>query len=690
MSFIKTRDELRNLAPIHYLARMKIPHPVNFRFDTLVRQPKVTPMGDGVLRVEIPGEWESHHGEVKLHARPQPDAGGWSIGLAVDGTLQLIDLHGRCWLEGDGSSWFGTSGEAWMLRLRHGADMRFFGLGEKAGPLEKTGLRTEFWNTDVWGEHPLAEVRTGAPDPQYVSIPWLVVDREVDGVHKAIGVLVNHPGRVFFSLNPDMRLHPCQDSVAGGSFYLGAPGGAPELWILVDNDVEALCAKLSRLLGTMPCPPLWALGHHQCRWGYQGKEDLLRLDEAFRRHRVPCDGLWLDIDYMDAFQVFTTNPVHMPRVPKVLADLRAKGRRVVAILDPGVKDLPGYSVRDEGVARDLFCRNVSGGLFHGFVWPGATLFPDFSLPETRDWWAQKVADFTRLGFAGYWLDMNDPATGSVPESDMLFRRGSLPHWAWHNQYANGMAEATRAGLMAARPNETPFLITRSASTGIGRLSAVWMGDNFSSWHHLRQSIPMALNLSMSGVPFVGADVPGFGDDASPELMQRWIAAHCLFPFLRNHSVKDSIPQEPWELGDDTLDIYRRFVELRYRLLPFLESLFQRHEACGDLILRPYFTVDDMRDAHLVEDQFLVGPDLLVAPVMEPGVSSRMVRIPPGEWWLGLDKKIALQGRQSLELPCPCGELILLVRKGASIPMLRKAPKVSTDEIDLSDFETLTF
>lgn len=669
---------------------MKIPHPANFKFAQSAPAHTVQAFADNVFRLKIQTQQASANEPAPFFtslsttsANDSTSANGWSVEFDASGSLQIKDSQGLCWLRGNAEGCFGTAGEAWMLRFEYAKEMRFFGLGEKAGSLEKTSVRTYFWNVDVWGEHALSDVRTGAPDPQYVSIPWLIVECRVGEQMHAIGLLVHHPGNVFFSLEPDMRLHSSQDSVPGGAFYVGAQTGIPELWILVSDNVESLCTKLSRLVGTMPVPPVWALGNHQCRWGYRGSKDLLELDAGFREHHIPCDGLWLDIDYMDGFRVFTTSPEHFAKPAEVMQALRAKGRRVLAILDPGVKDEVGYAVRDDLVAQDLACHNEVGDYYRGFVWPGATLFPDFSLPAARDWWANQVAHLAALGFAGFWLDMNDPSTGSVPEQGMLFDKGRKAHSAYHNWYANGMAEATRKGLLLARPSEQPFLLTRSASTGIARFSAVWMGDSFSNWHHLQQSIPMALNMSMSGVPMVGADIGGFGDDTNAELMERWVQAHCLFPFFRNHSVKDSIRQEPWRFGAETTAILRKFIQFRYQMIPYLKSLFEEHERSGALVLRPYFMEDTSCDAYEIEDQFFVGQHLMVAPILSAGLYSRKVKMPPGQWHQGFTGSL-LQGPAVFELECKRDELLFFVRDGAQIPRLRKAPQVSTDEIDWND------
>lgn len=599
--------------------------------------------------------------------------------LTTEGEFSLSDDQGRVWLCGE-DGYFGQSLDSWVFRIQASPDMRFYGLGEKGGSLDRRGIRTRMWNVDVWGEHPLIAVQTEVVDPLYVSIPWMVIEREIEGVRKAIGVYIRNPRETFFSLCPDMRLHPSQDPVNGGSLYWGAMSGNCEMWFLLGDSVELVCQQFALLIGTMKCPEPWALGNHQCRWGYRGIQDLQDLDLGFIKSEIPCDGLWLDIDYMDGYRVFSLSPSYMKDAQKGLADLRNKGRRVVAILDPGVKEDEKEEIYQEGISQQLFCKNPTGSEYRGIVWPGVTVYPDFSLASTRTWWTTHVKKLAELGFAGFWIDMNDPSTGSVPCKDMLFQHGQYAHDRFHNVYANAMAEATYLGLQAAHPEQTPFVLTRSASTGIARFAGVWMGDNYSNWFHLQQSIPMGLNLSMSGVPFVGADIPGFGGAANDELMERWVAAHCLFPFFRNHSAKDAPKQEPWQFPIETQKIIKKWIDFRYCMIPYLLQLFREQEVSGSLILRPIFFEDSTAEAHSIEDQFMVGRHVMVAPILESGLVLRRVYMPVGEWRSGWNGTIYAGGRYYENVPCPRGELLWFTRVGAHIPHLEQAPKVSTEEV----------
>ncbi|HEU5073643.1 MAG TPA: TIM-barrel domain-containing protein, partial [Polyangiaceae bacterium] len=516
-----------------------------------------------------------------------------------------------------------------------------------------------------------AQVRRGDCDPVYGSIPYLIIER----AGRYVGILVDSAWPVFMQI-PASRARATAAQGEPGWLNLGAFDGAPSVYVIVGPSLGELTQTLQRLVGTTPRPPLWALGHHQCRWGYRGAADLAALDRAFERHRIPCDGLWLDIDYMRGFRVFTLDPEHLPRPAACFAALKRRGRRVVAILDPGVKREPGYSVYEQGIAGRHFCVTPEGQPFVGLVWPGETVFPDFAKSETRAWWARHVANFAAHGFSGFWLDMNEPATGSVDANAMLFDGGRQSHASYHNHYALGMAAASHAGMLAFAPDARPWLLTRACAPSISRFAAVWTGDNYSNERHLAQSIPVTLNLALSGVPFNAPDVPGFGGDANADLLARWYKAGFLFPFLRNHSCTGTLRQEPWAFSKRALAVARHFIGLRYRLLPYLYSLFQRQERTGEALLRPLF-YDFTDDPALLEvaDQFMVGPALMQAPLLSRKPGSRKVRLPRGGWYEAHTGRWR-EGGGVVPAQDSTASTPLYVREGQIVPMLARVAQHS--------------
>ena len=577
----------------------------------------------------------------------------------------------------DGGYWaYATLNDAFTLRRRCRPDDAIYGLGEKAGRHNRKGRDFTLWNTDVLNPDATAEFRAGRPpgdpradrtgtefDPFYVSIPFFLHHAHPAGT--MVGSFVDNGHRAHY------------DFVEAGEYAVRFEGGQYTEYIFAGPAMGDIVRDYTWLTGRTALPPLWSLGYHQCRWFHYTQDAIEALARRHREEGVPCDALWLDIEYMDGYRVFTWDTSAFPDVAGMLAKLAGEGFRVVTIIDPGVKHEPGYPVFDAGVARDVLCRTEGGDLYIGDVWPGATAFPDFVTEDGRAWWAELTTAHVRSGLAGIWNDMNEPATGVVPPGRMRFDRGRAPHARYHNQYALLMAMATVAGLRDAQPDLRPFVLTRAGSPGIQRYAAHWMGDNLSRWDHLWLSIPMAMGLGVSGQAFVGADVGGFRGHSNAELFVRWMQYGALTPFCRNHSEIDNVDQYAWAWGDAVLDLARAAIRLRYRLLPYIYAAFVRAAETGAPVQRP-LVYDHQYEpvARDLDDQYLLGPDLLVAPVVAAGQTARHVYLPAGDWydWHTGER---LVGRRYLLAPTPMERIPLYARGGAVIPMWPEAPP-STD------------
>lgn len=583
----------------------------------------------------------------------------------------LSTLHGAA---------FGVSGNMWLFQFRQRADMQFYGMGEKSTPFEKSDRVHRFWNTDVWADHGTSRAKDQLYDPDYISIPYLIIKRG----NTYAGILLDNLYASVISVSP--RLNVANQMMAQEHqepfIYLGAEDGPPGLYILFGPSLAELTMKLQNLVGRPPLPPLWSLGYHQCRWGYQSASDLRDLADNYEKLEYPVDGLWLDIDYMRGYRVFTFEKEHFPDPARDIEEIRKRGFRVVPILDPGVKKEPGFDVYDGGSARGVFCRNAAGTEFTGVVWPGYTAFPDFSLEKTQEWWAEHVAEFARICPDGAWLDMNDPSTGPVDCMAMLFDEGRAPHQAYHNQYAMLMAEATRKGYLKARPNHRPFLLSRSGCTGSQKFTAHWTGDNWSNYHHLHMSIGKTLNLALSGMAINAGDLAGFGGNCKEDLFIDWYKAGFLFPFLRNHSMRTSHYQEPWRYSREAVSITRRFVRLRYKLLPYLYNLVIRHCEAGEAVMRPLF--HDFPDtkklplAH-VSDQFLVGPCIMQAPFTDENRTEREIVLPEARWWRA-DGPAWVDGPAKLKARKRPASTPIFIRDGSLIPMQKGVTKDNRKEL----------
>ena len=512
----------------------------------------------------------------------------------------------------------GVRGDHIVVRKALRPGEHIYGLGEKTGWLDKRGRKYKMRNSDVWLEHPAGI--GNATDPLYASFPVFVV-HSAKGTY---GLFVDNAEFVEFDFtNEDW-------------YEFSAPADVLNYYVLPGPTLPDVLRQYTGLTGRMPLPALWTLGFHQCRWSYASEAEVRRVAAELRQRNIPADGIWFDIDYMDGFRVFTWNKKRFPRPKQLAADLSRDGFHTVTIVDPGVKVDQGYKIYDEGRVGDHFVKHINGDEYNGSVWPGRSAFPDFHRPETRAWWAGQVrgclADF---GLSGIWNDMNEPASTDLtgPILDARHDGGKLPHASARNTYALQMARATYDGMSAHDPDSRPFILTRAAFSGAQTVAALWCGDNHSYWEHLASSLPMLMNLGLSGMPFVGVDIGGFGGDSNGELLARWTQVGAFYPFCRNHAAIGTRAQEPWTFGPEVEAICRKYLSLRYQLLPHLYNLFYEAAQTGAPVMRPlawHYPKDPV--TFNLNDQFMLGPNLLIAPILAPGLTARAVYLPKGRWY----------------------------------------------------------
>lgn len=509
----------------------------------------------------------------------------------------------------------------WRLVKTMEGDECFYGLGDKTGFLNKRGYRYLMWNTD----NPRTQMETQEFRALYKSIPFLIVLKK----RGVFGLFWDNAHKMAVDLG-------CDDE---DCYRMEAVAGPLDYYYIAGEDMAGVVEGYTRLTGRTPLLPLWTLGYHQSRWSYGSADEVREIARLMREHDLPCDAIHLDIDYMDGYRVFTWDNTSFPDPAGLLAELKENGFKPVTIVDPGVKKDAGYPVYDEGVQNGYFLRDAGGAVYANTVWPGEAVFPDFSHPDARRWWQGLVADWLRQGVAGIWNDMNEPASfnGPLPD-DLRFDGDGEPatHADMHNLYGHLMAKATAGAFEEA--GQRPYVITRACFSGSQKYTTAWTGDNQSVWAHLQMSIPQLCNLGLSGMPMVGCDVGGFGENATPELMARWVEAGCLTPFFRNHCAGGSRRQEPWAFGDEVLSIYRKYLKLRYRLLPYLYDRLWEAAQTGLPIMRPLVLhYAHNPHTHDLNDEFLVGEELLAAPVVEQGKRMKMVYLPQGGWidlWTG--------------------------------------------------------
>lgn len=502
-----------------------------------------------------------------------------------------------------------------VLKKMQGSE-HFYGLGDKTGFLDKRSYVYEMWNTD----NPAPQV--DCFKALYKSIPFFIT---LTDTH-VYSIFMDNTYKGFFNMGQE------SDSY----FYFGAAGGNLDYYYIAGASMPEILQHYTYLTGTCPLPQKWTLGYHQSRWGYKTQEDIAYIAEQMRNLEIPCDSIHFDIDYMQDYKVFTWNEERYQDNPEgFLHSLTGQGFKPVTIIDPGVKQEEGYSIYDEGVEKGYYAKTPEGDIYVNAVWPGDSVFPDFGNPEVRKWWGQNHAFLLEKGVRGIWNDMNEPASfkGALPHDVMFTDEGEpMKHEEMHNIYGHLMAKATYEG-MKRLDGRRPFVITRACYAGSQKYATAWTGDNQSIWAHIQMAIPQLCNLGLSGMPFVGTDVGGFGADTTKELLLRWVQVGCFSPLFRNHSAMRTRRQEPWQFGEEAVDIYRKYVQLRYKLIPYFYDLFYEEEQTGAPIMRPLvFHYEKDEVAKTCNDAFLVGDKILVAPVVQQGMTRRMVYLPEGQWY----------------------------------------------------------
>lgn len=549
-----------------------------------------------------------------------------------------------------------------LLRLLQGDEV--YGFGAATGAIPKKASKFFLRTIDT--------LFYSIPESSYSAFPFFMIRRGTD----FFGVFLNCALPTKVEVDMDGSNRPEGPEVR---FDIQSQNPLPVDVFLFSGTPFQVLEAYARVTGRPFLPPAWAIGFHQSRWSYKTQERVLQLAERFRTEDVPCDAIHLDIHYMEKYRVFTWHRTNFPD-PKLMHEELAKlGMRTVAIVDPGVAAEEDYDVFESGRTEDVFMRDSMGNVFKGKVWPGPTAFPDFSLENVRNWWAHQHIALFRPGVSGIWNDMNEPTWRMGKKSDPLledvkFKNNSQAEL--RNLYANLEAEATNLAFAKFKKDERPFILTRSAFCGIQKFAAVWTGDNHSSWEQMRENLAMVLNLGMTGVPFCGADVGGFGSGRGllavlklrkdPELFARWMELGSLMPFFRAHTVLYSADQEPWSFGEQVLTIARKHIKRRYRLIHYIYNLFHEASRTGAPIVRPVFF--EFKDAPLHSDHFMLGSSLLAAPVLEKGLERRTVHLPEtAEGWFDFETGDALPGGMYY-VPTRPGSFPLFVRGGSAVPI----------------------
>lgn len=546
--------------------------------------------------------------------------------------------------------WFyGNAFRVWKVMPE---DEHYFALGDKTGPLDHRNLAFTMWNTDAYGWQE-------STDPLYKDIPFLLAMRK----GAAYGLFLDNTYRSSFDLGKSNRAY----------YSFNADGGPLDYYFIYGPDPKKVVQDFTTLVGRTPLPPLFALGFQQSRYSYYPESQVREIASEFRKRRIPADVLYLDIDYQENNRPFTINRERFPNFEGMMKDLKDEGFKLVLITDLHIAKWPGYKPYDEGMAHDYFVKNPDGSVYVGKVWPGDSVFPDFTRAEVRQWWGSLYADFVKIGVRGFWNDMNEPAVFERPDKtmplDIVHRVDGrkTDHREIHNVYGMENVHGTYQGLLRLQPDLRPFVLTRAAYAGAQRYAATWTGDNSAMWNHMRISIPQILNLGLSGFSFAGADVGGFRGSPTPELLTRWMELGAFNPFYRNHGEKESRFREPWVDGPEHEAIRKKYIETRYRLLPYIYTEMEESSRTGIPLMRPMF-LEFPGDSTLTtnDEEFMFGDSLLVAPKVWEFTKPYEITFPQGDWydyWTGAK----VSGGKKTKVDPPLDSLPVYVRAGAIIP-----------------------
>jgi alpha-glucosidase len=646
---------------------------------------QVTALRDDILRVRVwkgdavpeDASWAVLPSARTSSVKTVPEPRGFAttqLRVTLDEQLRLkvADLAGNV-LQEDAAPVQWKGNQFTVSKTRTATD-HFYGLGDKPGPLDRSGEAFTMWNTDSFGWQSYT-------DPIYKSIPFFM---EINH-GRALGLFLDNTWRTNFDFG---RANPAE-------YNFGALDGPLDYYLIYGPEPKQVVTDWAWLTGPTPLPPLWSLGFQQSRFTYFPASQLREIADRLRKDKIPSDVLWLDIDFQHNNWPFTVNEQAYPNFSGMVQDLGREHFKLVVITDLHIASQPkvGYAPYDSGLAGDHFVKNPDGSIYVGKVWPGPSVFPDFTRAQTRQWWGTLYKSFVADGVAGFWNDMNEPSvfdgsTKTMPDDvqhridEPGFRKRITTHLEIHNVYGMENSRATYDGQLALRPNERPFVMTRASYAGGQRYSTTWTGDNSSTWDHMRASVPQLVNLGLSGFSLAGADVGGFAGSPPPDLLTKWIELSAFQPIDRDHSAKGTRPHEVWADGPEQESIRRRYIEERYRLMPYLYTLAEETSRDGVPIDRPLF----LEFPHAIENgtpfdattggsEFLFGSHLLVAPNPSPEeVAPYTIHLPPGTWydyWTG--ERYTRAAKSSGPLDLEQRDLVLAQKTLSVTPALERLP-----------------
>jgi alpha-glucosidase len=523
------------------------------------------------------------------------------------------------------------------------------------------------------------------------------------------GLFIDYPSRIIFDIG-DTRADTLKITCEQADLYL---------YVIEGDTPYEIVKQFRKQIGRSYIPPKFAFGFGQSRWGYRTKEDYREVADGYRRNHIPMDMIYMDIDYMQDFKDFTLNEEHFSEFPEFVQEMKEQNIRLIPIIDAGVKIENGYPVYEEGIKNRYFCQQEDGKEFVAAVWPGYTHFPDVLNPEARQWFGDYYQLLTDQGIEGFWNDMNEPAIFYTPEGikkvsekmvEYLKNREEKPstwevrnellglansqtdyesfyhqvggqrirHDKVHNLFGYNMTRAAGEAFDRIEPNKRFLIFSRSSYIGMHRYGGIWTGDNKSWWSHILLNLKMLPSLNMCGFLYVGADLGGFGADTTRDLLLRWLALGVFTPLMRNHSAIGTRAQECFRF--EQVEDFRHVIQVRYRLLPYLYSEYMKAALEDDMYFKPLaFVYPKDTHAPLVEDQLMLGNEIMIAPVYIQNARGRYVYLPEEMKFVKflpdgmIYEEILSAGHHYVDIELD--EVPLFIRQGKCIPVAEIAEHV---------------
>jgi alpha-glucosidase len=530
---------------------------------------------------------------------------------------------------------------------------KYYGFGEKTGTLVKNNSQMKMWNNDSYDY----DKNT---DPLYMSIPFFLEFNE----NYSNGILFDNTYQTYFDIGYTEK----------DKYYFGAIDGELNYYFISGKTPKEVIENYTNLTGKIELPPKWLLGYHQSRYSYYPQNKVIELAKTFRKKKIPADAIYLDIDYMDRYKSFTIDNNKFPDFKKMIDELHNMGFKVVSIINPSIKLEDGYHVYDSGKELNVFLKNEKDELIKEKVWPGLSVFPDFNSEITKKWWGEQYIPLINHGIDGFWNDMNEPSilnskSNTLPLNTLHtdFEKKSY-HTKIHNVYGQEMAKASLEGLNRYRKDYRNFILSRSGYAGIQRYAGIWTGDNRANFEHLALSIPMILNLGISGVPISGADVGGFVSSPNKELFIRWMQLGIFYPYFRNHTADTTNPQEPWAFDNETTEITKKYINLRYELMPYIYDFVYNSSKTGLPLMRALFLeFPNDKNTYSIEDEFMFGDSLLVAPIIKENSFEREVYLPKNNNWIDFYTNKLYEGGKSYLIDAPLDKIPIFIKENSIIP-----------------------